>query len=233
MKKIILKIKNIINKFLFIFGYRISKVNNTGELVKIYKYESYEEYKKTQIYFNKKKIEKIWADEINLKIVSDFLKSNIEISKIQGLCHGSRNGFEQNFFNKELKHSKVIGTDISDTAANYENSVVHDFHEEKKEWINKFDFIYTNSLDQSYNPQKALRIWLNQIKKDRFLIIEHSDQHGVMSSGKMDPFGVEANFFPYLLSEWFGHSVSIQILKSIKPNKNNAPVILFIIKKNF
>ena len=55
MKKIILKIKNLINKFLFIFGYRISKVNNTGELVKIYKYESYEEYKKTQIYFNKKK----------------------------------------------------------------------------------------------------------------------------------------------------------------------------------
>ena len=233
MKKIILKIKNLINKFLFIFGYRISKVNNTGELVKIYKYESYEEYKKTQIYFNKKKIEKIWADEINLKIVSDFLKSNIEIGKIQGLCHGSRNGFEQNFFNKELNDSKVIGTDISDTAENYENSVVHDFHNEKKEWINKFDFIYTNSLDQSFDPQKALRVWLNQIKKDRFVIIEHSDQHGVMSSGKMDPFGVEANFFPYLLSEWFGHSISVKILKSIKPNKNNAPVFLFIIKKNF
>ena len=233
MKKIILKIKNLINKFLFIFGYRISKVNNTGELVKIYKYESYEEYKKTQIYFNKKKIEKIWADEINLKIVSDFLKSNIEIGKIQGLCHGSRNGFEQNFFNKELNDSKVIGTDISDTAENYENSVVHDFHNEKKEWINKFDFIYTNSLDQSFDPQKALRVWLNQIKKDRFVIIEHSDQHGVMSSGKMDPFGVEDNFFPYLLSEWFGHSISVKILKSIKPNKNNAPVFLFIIKKNF
>ena len=47
----------------------------------------------------------------------------------------------------------------------------------------------------------------------------------------MDPFGVEANFFPYLLSEWFGHSISIQIIKGLKINKNNAPVFLFILKK--
>ena len=49
-------LKNIINKFLFIFGYRISKVNITGELVKIHKYKNYEEYKETQVFFNKKKI---------------------------------------------------------------------------------------------------------------------------------------------------------------------------------
>ena len=54
MKNFFIKIKNKINKFLFLFGYRISKVNNTGELVKIHKYNNYEEYKKTQVYFNKK-----------------------------------------------------------------------------------------------------------------------------------------------------------------------------------
>ena len=48
-------IKNLINKFLFIFGYRISKINNTGVLVKIHKYKDYEEYKKTQIFYNKQK----------------------------------------------------------------------------------------------------------------------------------------------------------------------------------
>ena len=42
---------------------------------------------------------------------------------------------------------------------------------------------------------------------------------------------LEANFFPYLLSEWFGHSISIQIIKGLKINKNNAPVFLFILKK--
>jgi hypothetical protein len=54
--KIFTKIKNIINSFLYLFGYRISKVNNTGELVKIYKYKNYEEYKNTQVYYNKKKL---------------------------------------------------------------------------------------------------------------------------------------------------------------------------------
>ena len=74
-------IKNLINKFLFIFGYRISKINNTGVLVKIHKYKNYEEYKKTQIFYNKQKIDKIWADENTLKIISDFLKDNIDSNK--------------------------------------------------------------------------------------------------------------------------------------------------------
>ena len=216
---------------LFKFGYRISKVNNTGELVKIHKYKDYNEYKETQIYYNKKKIDKVWADEKTLEKISNFLKENISSNLIKGICHGSRNGFEQNFFNEKKDGFEVIGTDISETAKDYKNSIVHDFHDEKKEWLENFDFVYSNSLDQSFDPQKALNTWLKQIKQGGYVIIEHSDQHGVVSSGKMDPFGVEANFFPYLLSEWFGHSISIQIIKGLKINKNNAPVLLFILKK--
>ena len=223
-------IKNLINNILFKFGYRFSKVNNTGELVKIYKYKDYNEYRETKIHFNKKKIDKIWADEETLEKVSIFLKKNINSSIIKGLCHGSRNGFEQNFFN-EKNEFDVIGTDISETAKDYKNSVVHDFHDVNKEWLNNFDFVYSNSLDQSFDPKKALQTWLDQIKQNRFIIIEHTDQHGVISSGKMDPFGVEANFFPYLLTEWFGHLISIKIIKGVKKNKNNAPVFLFILKK--
>ena len=231
MKNLLSIIKNTINKMLFKLGYRISKVNNTGELVKIYKYKNYDEYKETQISYNKKKIEHVWADEKTLEKISEFLLENVSTGIIKGICHGSRNGFEQNFFNKKKNKFHVIGTDISDTAENYKDSVTHDFHEEKKEWLNNFDFVYSNSLDQSFDPRKALQAWLNQLKKNGFLIIEHTDQHGVIASGKMDPFGVEANFFPYLLSDWFGHSISIKIIKSLKVNKNNAPVHLFILKK--
>ena len=216
---------------LFKFGYRISKVNNTGELVKMHKYKDYNEYKETQIYYNKKKIDKVWADEKTLEKIGNFLKENISSNLIKGICHGSRNGFEQNFFNEKKDGFEVIGTDISETAKDYKNSIVHDFHDEKKEWLENFDFVYSNSIDQSFDPQKALNTWLKQIKQGGYVIIEHSDQHGVVSSGKMDPFGVEANFFPYLLSEWFGHSISIQIIKGLKINKNNAPVFLFILKK--
>ena len=231
MKNLLSIIKNTINQILFKLGYRISKINNTGELVKIYKYKNYDEYKETQIFYNKKKIEHVWADEKTLDKISEFLLENISTSIVKGICHGSRNGFEQNFFNKKKDRFHVIGTDISDTAKNYKDSVTHDFHEEKKEWLNNFDFVYSNSLDQSFDPRKALQAWLNQLKKNGFLIIEHTDQHGVIASGKMDPFGVEANFFPYLLSDWFGHLISIKIIKSLKVNKNNAPVHLFILKK--
>ena len=67
-------LKNIINKFLFIFGYRISKVNITGELVKIHKYKNYEEYKETQVFYNKKKLNHVWADEKSLSIICEFIK---------------------------------------------------------------------------------------------------------------------------------------------------------------
>ena len=231
MQNLLNIIKNNINQILFKLGYRISKVNNTGELVKIYKYKNYDEYKDTQIYYNKKKIEHVWADEKTLEKIRDFLLENTSTGIIKGICHGSRNGFEQNFFNKNQDKFYVIGTDISDTAENYKNSIIHDFHEEKKEWLNSFDFVYSNSLDQSFDPRKAVQTWLNQLKKDGFIIIEHTDQHGVIASGKMDPFGVEANFFPYLLSDWFGHLISLKIIKSLKINKKNTPVHLFILKK--
>jgi len=224
-------LKNTTNSMLFKIGYRISKANNTGEIVKIHKYKDYEEYKQTQIFYNKQKINEVWADENTLRLVSNFLKENIKSEEIKGVCHGARNGFEQNFFNKEITNSNIIGTDISDTAINYQNSIIHDFHEEKSGWKKKFDFVYSNSLDQSYDPKKALTMWLDQVKKDRYVIIEHTDQHGVIASGKMDPFGVEANFFPYLFAEWFGHLISVTIIKDIKRNKKNTPVCLFILKK--
>ena len=166
-----------------------------------------------------------------MKIISDFIQKNINKENINGLCHGSRNGFEQEFFNNNIKNSKIIGTDISETASQFKNSIVWDFHNIKDSWLGNFDFIYTNSLDQSYDPKLALTTWLDQINNNGFIIIEHSDQHGVRSSGEMDPFGVEANFFPFLLSDWFAHSISVKIIKTIKKNKASAPVWFFIIKK--
>ena len=74
----VITFKNIINQFFLKFNYRISKSNNSDELVKIYKYNNYEEYKATQIFYNKKKINEIWEDEFNLKKIADFLKKNIE-----------------------------------------------------------------------------------------------------------------------------------------------------------
>ena len=54
-------------------GYRISKINTSNELVKIYKYDNYDDYKKTQIFYNKKKLHHVWADEGTLSLLCNFI----------------------------------------------------------------------------------------------------------------------------------------------------------------
>lgn len=217
------RIKNFINKLLRMFGYEISKINETGDLFKIHKYKSYDEYKKIQIKYNKNKIRHTFADENTLTNICKNLLKNKPQKNYNGICHGSRNGFEVKFFREKLNNSKIIGTDISDNISQFKDLIKHDFHEEKKEWISYFDFVYSNSLDQSYDPKKALNVWLNQIKKDGFVFVELTKNHTVQSSGEMDPFGVEITYFPYLLVEWFGNKISIKIIKSVKSNPNIDP----------
>ena len=204
----------------------------------LHNYDSYEQYKEAQIKLNKKKLNLVWADEKTLKKVAEIVNSSVKnksSNNILGICHGSRNGFEQNFLNKVITNSSVIGTDISDTVLQFENSVHWDFHDEKKEWIEKFDFVYSNSLDQSWKPKLALTTWLNQIKKNGVLILEHSIYHSPEHANEGDPFGVRPVVMPYILTDWFGDKISIShhLLEKANVFSSKIKVWLFVIKKNF
>ena len=177
----------------------------------LHEYNAYEEYAKIQVSENVRKIDNVWADETTLQFISEEIKKyRPQDKEIMGLCHGTRNGFEQKYFNDTNSTFSCIGTDISETARNYPNSVVHDFHEVKNEWSNKFSFVYSNSLDHAYDPRKALTAWLDQLCSEGGLIIEHSQMHSPLASSKLDPFGVKADTLTHLLVNWFGHSVSIK-----------------------
>lgn len=152
-------------------------------------------------------------------------------SQILGLCHGTRNGFEQNYFNSLGANVICIGTDISETAANYENSLCWDFHEPRLEWQNYFDFVYSNSLDHSYNPSLALATWLNQIKEGGTVVIELTQHHSPTDQSEMDPFGVKPQYFPFLLASWFGDQINLKINVDKKSNMN-VDAFLFFISKN-
>lgn len=223
------KAKNLLRKFINLWGYDIVYINSQIDFY-LHEYESYDQYKKVQIHFNQKKIDSVWADKTTMHKVGEIVKRNADATEIKGICHGTRNGYEQNYLNDNFKGFEVIGTDISPTAVEYKNSVMWDFHDENKEWFGKFDFVYSNSLDQSWKPSKALETWLNQLKKNGVLIIEHSAAHGPLSAGKMDPFGVKPTVFCHVLAGWFGHQVSVSYTKHIKSNYNN-PIFLFEIKK--
>lgn len=196
----------------------------------LHEYSSYEEYKETQIFHNKRKLQNIFADEDTLNLVINRVKNEFSTSsELFCLCHGTRNGFEQNYIASQLK-VEIIGTDISETANQFPKSIQWDFHDRKEEWVERCDFIYTNSLDQSWKPRSAVSTWLDQLQKGGLLFIEHTEAHTPQGASKMDPFGANPYYIPYLLCEWFQHRIAIEIIKSVKSNFD-IKAWIFVIKK--
>ena len=201
------------------------------EHYKLHEYSSYEEYKDIQEFHNKRKLKEVWADENTLSLICKHLVQEFKSTKeLFGLCHGSRNGFEQNFLSEKLK-SEVWETDISETATSFPNTFEWDFHDPREEWLGKCDFIYTNSWDQSWKPQTAMSTWLGQLKIGGLIFIEHTELHGPQGQSEMDPFGATPEFVPYLLSDWFGHQITIEVIHSTKQNKKNRKAWIFVLKK--
>ena len=60
------------------------------------------------------------------------------------VCLGDLNGSEQKWFIKNLPDAAVIGTEISHTAAEFPNTIQHDFHVPIEEYINKFDILLSH-----------------------------------------------------------------------------------------
>ena len=117
-----------------------------------------------------------------------------------GLCHGTRNGFEQQYFNNMLKFN-ANGNDISPTANHFHNSVQFDFHDTNLKWVNHFDFVYSKSLDQSWQLETALPTWFNQMRQDSLVVLKNKKSHGPGAKGKMDLFGVCPIAMPIVLTE--------------------------------
>lgn len=206
------------------------KVVDRSALVDFYlhAYDSYEQYRDIQIRHNLRKISNVWADADTLGTMCDTLQTLLPDRRpIRGLCHGSRNGFEQGFISARPGF-EALGTDISPTARDYERSVEWDFHDPNPDWVGRFDFVYSNSLDQSWNPRAALVTWLNQLAPGGFVVIEHTDAHGPRHASEMDPFGVRPTVLPYVLVDWFGTDISMRFVKARKPNKDMNVWLFFV-----
>ena len=135
--------------------------------MKIYEYENYEKYVEAQIAANIRKKHFVWVQKSTIeKIVNE----NFSAKRI--LCHGTRNAQEQKWFKEFLPDSEIIGTEISPTASEFPMTIHHDFHEEKEEWKNNFDIIYSNSFDHSCDPKRCLNTWRDQMKETGVLYIE-------------------------------------------------------------
>lgn len=181
------------------FGYRLIKAQH-AEMVYLHDYRGgYAHYRTTQIYHNKRKLHAVWADATTLGVIADDLASHG--LGATGICHGARNGFEVKWFRERLR-GEVIGTDISETATEFPHMHVWDFHDVNPDWAGKFDFVYTNSLDQAMEPARALDAWVQQLAPQGRIYIEHTMSHSAKDAGEMDPFGAHPLAMPYLFFTW-------------------------------
>ena len=219
-----------LNNFLKPYGYTCVPEKQTADFY-LHAYKSYEEYREIQVFHNVRKLDEVWADKATLDRVAAILTDRFPGRPIRGLCHGARNGFEQNYLRSLPDGIEAIGTDISETATKFDNSVQWDFHDRKDDWVGAFDFVYTNSLDQSWQPKEALRTWLEQLNRNGVLIIEHTEVHGPGNASEMDPFGVRPTVMPYVLTMWFGAQISISHSVARKGNKRRD-AWLFVVSKN-
>lgn len=228
-KSIVKQLNSLANHF----GYEVKR---KLPIFYLHQYSSYEEYKEIQIRLNHAKLKHVWADEETLNVVADRITNEFGTATLFGLCHGSRNGFEQNYLASKL-NSEILGTDISDTADRFPRSVLWDFHKMNPGWVGKCDFIYSNSHDQSWNPRLALSTWLEQLKIGGLLFLEHSRQHSPEGASAGDPFGIQTEYFPFVLCDWFGHAIAIEIIHTRKGSTTTwhenvgMETVLFILKK--
>jgi hypothetical protein len=153
--------------------------------MKLYEYENYDHYVKAQSDGNKKKIRNVYVEQR----VIDLIASTHGDSK-SVLCHGTRNGAELKMFQKKYPNAEVMGTEISDTAEQFENTVQWDFTHQKEEWVGHWDVIYTNSFDHSMDPEATLGTWRDQLSAEGRLYLDYDFASKHNTSREMDPLEV-------------------------------------------
>ena len=162
----------------------------------------YRRYREVQNAANAAKIGWVWVEQDNVKAIAEYIRSRA-LRPQYGICHGTRRGLEQQWFSDALGCS-VIGTEIGDSASQFANTVQHDFHETRPEWLSKADFIYSNSLDHAYDPGKALRAWVSCLRPGGLIFLEHTSGHEAPAANDVDPFGAALHIMPYLVLQWSG-----------------------------
>lgn len=191
----------------------------------------YDHYVRIQQDGNKSKIEKFWVLEENIAFLATYIQNTIgQITS--GICHGTRRGKEQEWFGQYLRCDNVIGTEISETATQFPKTIHWDFHNVKPEWVNKIDFIYSNSFDHSYDPKKCLDAWMSCLHPGGLCIIEHTDGHSPDRAEALDPFGAHLVQMPYLITLWGeGHYGVRQILDAPRKREGLEYTAFIVIQK--
>lgn len=169
--------------------------------MKVYDYKSYDEYLTNQMAANKRKLGWTFKGRNRINWIKNYKKEAANI-----ICHGTRSGIEQQDFKDLYSEAFIIGTEISDTATQFPMTVQHDFALVKEEWIGKFDIIYSNSFDHSFDPHVTIETWKDQLSSTGKMFLEWNIIHNSKSIITDPVSGTLEEFKDFLIN----HNITIE-----------------------
>jgi hypothetical protein len=169
----------------------------------LYEYPDYQTYRAVQTAGNKAKLKRQFVKESHVLILAKAIDAAIGPVRF-GLCHGTRRGLEQAWFSAHLAgNPHVLGTEISDTATQFPNTVQWDFHDSNPEWLGRADFVYSNSWDHAFDPARAFSTWVECLRPGGWMLLDHSRGQTPESANALDPFGVNYERLVAMLENQF------------------------------
>jgi hypothetical protein len=163
--------------------------------MKLTDFKSYERYRDIQKKSDRRKSRRPGVKRHEVKKISNWLK---EVGSVKfAICHGARYGHEIDWFKQHFEQADIVGTDLF--PKEHSKVLEWDFHKQRDEWIGRADFVYSNSLDHSYDPVACLAVWFDQLKDTgRMFLLWHPCQIG---THRGDCFGAHFHEYVELLSD--------------------------------
>jgi len=177
----------------------------------------YDAYVSAQTRRNAERQDRTWVHRTTVKELARYIRQTTP-SPTFALCHGTRRGDEQRWFREEFPGCEVIGTEIAPTATNYPHTIQWDFHETKPEWLGACDFIYSNSMDHAYSPEKALLAWVSCLKPDGMCLVDWVCSSGDAPTRK-DPFSATLPAFAAFVNDVGGATFGVTDVFQTPMNK--------------
>lgn len=152
---------------------------------------SYDQYVINQINRSSLKLNKTRGYDHWLAVYEQFRDFLVDTySKM--VCLGVRSGEEVFCFQKIFLGNNiginVFGTDINPRSAFGSRIFCCDFNNNPEDWENKFDVVYSNSIDHAYDVEKTLEEWIRITSKGGILVIQFGNLGGGTSESDLYSF---------------------------------------------
>jgi len=115
--------------------------------------------------------------DLEMQRIAEWCRVN-QLQVQEGICHGARGGHECDELMRNMPLAKILGTDLfphsgkSAQLPSKAEMVEWDFSQSNPKWKERFDLVYTNSLDHSQNALSTLQVWMEQLTHFGALFIQ-------------------------------------------------------------